>query len=47
MIEPHNVASLRTLRRSADSTRTVGEIRYLKLGSRRFSLYVPGPPPTR
>jgi GNAT superfamily N-acetyltransferase len=47
MIEPHNVASLHTLRRSAGSTRTVGEIRYLKLGSRMFSRYVPCRPPTR
>jgi GNAT superfamily N-acetyltransferase len=47
MIEPQNSASLRTLRRSAVSTRTVGEVRYCKVGSRLFSRFVPCPPPTR
>jgi GNAT superfamily N-acetyltransferase len=47
MIEPRNSASLRTLRRTAVSTSTVGEVRYLKLGSRLFSRFVPCPPPTR
>lgn len=44
-ISPDNAASLRTLRRSGDS-RTIGEIRYLKLGPRMFARYTPCPPPT-
>lgn len=43
MITPHNTASLRTLHRSGASTRIVGEMRYLKLGSRLFSRFTPGP----
>ena len=46
-IEPHNTASLRTLGRSATSTRRVGEIRYVKLGRLLHSRFIPCPPPTR
>lgn len=44
MIEPGNTASLRTLRRSGSSTRIVGELRYLKLGTRLFARFTPCPP---
>jgi GNAT superfamily N-acetyltransferase len=44
MITPGNTASLRTLHRSGASTRVVGEIRYLKLGSRLFARFTPCPP---
>jgi hypothetical protein len=37
-------ASLRTLHRSGASTRIVGQLRYLKLGSRLFSRFTPCPP---
>jgi GNAT superfamily N-acetyltransferase len=43
-IAPDNVASLTTLRRSAAVTRVVGELRYLKLGSRLFTRFIPCPP---
>ena len=46
-IEPHNTASLRTLSRSASSTRVVGEIRYVKLGRRLYSRFIPCQPPAR
>jgi GNAT superfamily N-acetyltransferase len=46
MITPGNRASLRTLRRSGETPRVVGEIRYLKLGSRLFARFTPCPPPT-
>jgi GNAT superfamily N-acetyltransferase len=46
MITPDNTASLRTLHRSGASTRVVGEIRYLKLGSRLFARFTPGTPVT-
>jgi GNAT superfamily N-acetyltransferase len=41
MITPDNTASLRTLHRSGSATRVVGEIRYLKLGSRLFARFTP------
>jgi GNAT superfamily N-acetyltransferase len=44
-ISPDNAASLRTLRRSGDS-RTIGQIRYVKLGPRMFARFTPCPPPT-
>ena len=44
MITPKNGASLRTLHRTAASTRVVGEMRYLKLGGRLFARYTPCPP---
>jgi GNAT superfamily N-acetyltransferase len=44
MITPGNTASLGTLRRSGASTRVVGRIRYLKLGSRLFARFTPCPP---
>lgn len=44
MITPGNTASLRTLHRTGASTRVVGEIRYLKLGSRLFARFTPCPP---
>ncbi|HJR50412.1 MAG TPA: GNAT family N-acetyltransferase [Gemmatimonadales bacterium] len=45
MITPDNTASLRTLRRSGAAPRVVGELRYLKLGSRLFVRFTPCPPP--
>jgi GNAT superfamily N-acetyltransferase len=44
MITPDNTASLRTLHRTGASTRVVGEIRYVKLGSRLFARFTPCPP---
>jgi GNAT superfamily N-acetyltransferase len=44
MITLDNIASLRTLYRSGDTTRIVGEICYLKLGRRLYSRFTPGPP---
>jgi GNAT superfamily N-acetyltransferase len=44
-ISPDNAASLRTLRRSGGS-RTIGEIRYVKLGPRMFARFTPCPLPT-
>jgi GNAT superfamily N-acetyltransferase len=44
MITPGNTASLRTLRRSGASTRVVGRVRYLKLGSRLMARFTPSPP---
>jgi GNAT superfamily N-acetyltransferase len=44
MITPGNTASLGTLRRSGASTRVVGQIRYIKLGSRLFARFTPCPP---
>ena len=41
MITPDNAASLGTLRRSGASTRVVGRMRYLKLGSRLFARFTP------
>lgn len=46
MIAPSNTASLRTLRRSGETPRVVGELRYLKLGPRLFARFTPCPPPT-
>jgi GNAT superfamily N-acetyltransferase len=46
MITPANTASLRTLNRSGAFPRVVGEMRYLKLGSRLFARFTPCPPPT-
>ena len=46
MITPDNTASLRTLERSGGAPRIVGELRYLKLGSRLFARFTPCPPPT-
>ena len=46
MITPSNTASLRTLRRSGETPRVVGEFRYLKLGPRLFARFTPCPPPT-
>jgi GNAT superfamily N-acetyltransferase len=46
MITPSNTASLRTLHRSGSAPRVVGELRYLKLGSRLFARFTPCPPPT-
>ena len=44
VITPDNAASLRTLHRSGASTRLVGEIRYLKVGSRLYSRFSPCQP---
>lgn len=44
MITLDNFASLSTLRRSGASPRVVGEMRYLKLGSRLFTRFTPCPP---
>lgn len=46
MIEPGNAASLRTLRRSGAPPRVVGEMRYLKLGTRLLARFTPCLPPT-
>jgi GNAT superfamily N-acetyltransferase len=42
-IAPDNVASLTTLRRSGAVTRVVGELRYLKIGTRLFTRFTPCP----
>ena len=44
MITPDNGASLRTLHRTATTTRVVGEMRYLKLGGKLFARFTPCPP---
>ncbi len=44
MITPGNTASLGTLRRSGASTRVVGQLRYVKVGSRLFARFTPCPP---
>ncbi|MBA3318896.1 MAG: GNAT family N-acetyltransferase [Gemmatimonadales bacterium] len=44
MITPDNAASLRTLQRSGASTRVVGEMRYLKVGTRLYSRFSPCQP---
>lgn len=44
MITPDNVPSIRTLQRSGAATRVVGEMRYLKVGSRLYSRFTPCPP---
>ena len=41
MIAPANTASLGTLRRSGAATRVVGQMRYVKLGSRLFARFTP------
>jgi GNAT superfamily N-acetyltransferase len=48
-IAPSNHASLRTLRKSGQGVRIVGELRYLKLGTRMYVHYTPeagSPEPT-
>jgi len=45
MITPTNTASRRTLHRSGSAPRVVGELRYLKLGSRLFARFTPCRPP--
>jgi hypothetical protein len=43
MVTPTNEASLRTMERSASTTRTVGEVRYIKLLSRTYARFTPAP----
>jgi GNAT superfamily N-acetyltransferase len=43
MVAPTNEASLRTMERSANTTRTVGEVRYIKLLSRTYARFTPAP----
>ena len=47
MITPGNAASLGTLRRSGAAARVVGQMRYLKLGSRLLTRFTPCPPAPR
>jgi ribosomal protein S18 acetylase RimI-like enzyme len=47
MVAPSNAASLRTLRKSTNDTRVVGEIRFVQLVSRTYARFAPQTPPTR
>jgi ribosomal protein S18 acetylase RimI-like enzyme len=44
MVAPSNVASLRTVRKSATSTHVVGEVRFVQLFSRTYSQFLPAVP---
>jgi ribosomal protein S18 acetylase RimI-like enzyme len=44
MVAPSNTASLRTVRKSATSTRVVGEVRFVQLFSRAYCRFIPAAP---
>jgi ribosomal protein S18 acetylase RimI-like enzyme len=46
MVAPSNGASLRTVRKSATSTRVVGEVRFVQLFSRAYCRFIPAAPTT-